>query len=367
MMRPARIVRANVIRWMWQSLSIAAVATVSHSLSADEGSPPATAAPAQLHKWLQPQQWKRDTAGPIIQLGKPGEFDDTHVFAPCVAKIDETYHLWYSGSTGTVAKRVFHLGLARSPDGRVFQKHSSNPVFRFGDDRHSVLTATLLRNPDGSVHREQGRLRMWFSSTHFSGGTGHHALYESHSEDGIHWSPPSQALLDHVYAPTILKDGPGYRMWYTDVSGPVWVMRLATSQDGKQWRVHSEPVLAPQAEWEKQNLFYPHVMKADGVYLMWYGSYWSQRRQTTAIGLAASLDGVRWYRNPHSPVLRPDPGRPWESHYTTSQSVLRNADGSFRIWYASRKRPPFTNKYFAINTAVWAGPDAAGDAPVGRR
>ena len=28
-------------------------------------------------------------------------------------------------------------------------------------------------------------------------------------------------------------------------------------------------------------------------------------------------------------------------------------DGSLRIWYASRKKPPFVNKYFAINTAVW--------------
>ncbi len=90
---------------------------------------------------------------------------------------------------------------------------------------------------------------------------------------------------------------------------------------------------------------------------MWYGSYWSERSNTTAIGLAVSLDGKRWMRNPHNPVLRPDPDRPWESHYTTSQSVIRNADGSFRIWYASRKQPPFVNKYFAINTATWRGPE----------
>jgi hypothetical protein len=28
-------------------------------------------------------------------------------------------------------------------------------------------------------------------------------------------------------------------------------------------------------------------------------------------------------------------------------------DGRFRIWYASRKAPPFHNLYFAINSAVW--------------
>lgn len=313
--------------------------------------------PTELLPWLQPQAWIRDTDGPIVSLGKRDEFDDTHIFAPCVARLDDTWYLWYSGSTGTVAERVFHLGLATSSDGVNFRKHPGNPVFRFGDDRHSILTATLLRSPEGNVLRENGKLRMWFSSTHFAGGTGHHELYEASSQNGITWSKPSAPLLDHVYAPTILKEGDFYRMWYTDVSGDPWVMRLATSEDGREWKIHHEPLLKPEAEWEQANVFYPCVLKADGVYLMWYGSYWSARRNTTAIGLAASLDGIHWYRNPHSPVLKPDPERPWESHYTTSQSVIRNNDGSFRIWYASRKQPPFVNKYFAINTATWKGPE----------
>jgi hypothetical protein len=115
-------------------------------------------------------------------------------------------------------------------------------------------------------------------------------------------------------------------------------------------------VVTVDQPWEKQRLFYPAVLKADGVYLMWYGSYWSAHKNTTAIGCAASLDGIRWHKSPHNPVLRPDPARAWESHYTTSQSILRQPDGSFRIWYASRKSPPFVNKYFALNTAVWMGP-----------
>lgn len=315
--------------------------------------------PRELQTWLQPQHWIRDTDGPIISLGEKGDFDDTHMFAPCVAKFDDIYHLWYSGSTGIVADRVFNLGLATSTDGRVFAKHEANPVFRFGDYKHSILTTTLLRKSDGSPIREDGKLRIWFSSTHFSGGTGYHALYETQSTDGVHWQSPSKPLLDHVYSPTILKDSNGYRMWYTDVSGSVWVFRTASSNDGREWKVDPAAVLKPEAGWEKSRVFYPTVLKIDGVYLMWYGSYWSARSNTTAIGFAASLDGIRWYRNAHSPVLRPDPNRPWESHYTTSQSVILNTDGSFRIWYASRKKPPFVNKYFALNTAKWAGPDHA--------
>jgi hypothetical protein len=95
------------------------------------------------------------------------------------------------------------------------------------------------------------------------------------------------------------------------------------------------------------------VLKAEGVYVMWYGSYWSAEENKTALGCAASIDGIRWFKNPHNPVFRPDPSRPWESHYTTSQSVMRLDDGSWRIWYATRKAPPFENKYFAIGTARW--------------
>jgi hypothetical protein len=86
---------------------------------------------------------------------------------------------------------------------------------------------------------------------------------------------------------------------------------------------------------------------------MWYGSYWKQRASTTATGFAVSLNGLKWYKHPDNPVLRPDLEREWESHYVSSQSMLRQRDGSFRIWYASRRRPPFVNKYFALNTAVW--------------
>jgi hypothetical protein len=94
---------------------------------------------------------------------------------------------------------------------------------------------------------------------------------------------------------------------------------------------------------------------------MWYASYLHEDRETTAIGFAASLDGIAWHKHPQNPVLRPDPERPWESNYVSSHSVIRLPDGSFRMWYASRKKPPFKNLYFALNTARWSGP--SGETP----
>jgi glycerophosphoryl diester phosphodiesterase len=312
--------------------------------------------PRELQRWLVPQRWQRDTKGPIISLGEPGDFDDTHIFAPAVALEGDRFSLWYCGSRRSVAERVFQLGLATSVDGKRFSRHSSSPVFEFGDGRHSVLTPSLLRDPNGTVLREDGKLRMWFSSTWFEGGKGLHSLHETFSDDGIHWSEPSPALLENIYAPTIIKVGSSYQMWYTDVAQDPWIMRHAKSHDGRKWRVTADVALGLDQDWERQRLFYPTVVKIDEAYLMWYGSYWQQRRNTTALGFAVSADGIHWHKHPQNPVLRPDPDRPWEANYVTSQSVMQLADGSFRIWYASRKKPPFVNKYFALNTARWVNP-----------
>jgi len=309
--------------------------------------------PAELQSWLGEQEWVRDTDGPLLSLGAKGEFDDTHLFAPAVAKSESGFQLWYCGSRGEVARRVFSMGGATSPDGRAFTKLVKNPVFDFGDGKHSILTPTLLRNPDGTTLKENGLLRMWFSSTWFEGGTGLHTLHETTSRDGLEWSAPSETQLKNVYAPSVLKVGEQYRMWYTDVSAEPWKFRHAASRDGREWKVDEEPILVIDQQWEKSRLFYPTVLKIDGAYLMWYGSYWTGRENTTALGFAVSEDGLHWEKHPKNPVFRPDPDRPWESHYVTSQSVMRLEDGSLRMWYASRKAPPFVNKYFAINTAVW--------------
>ncbi|HMC10895.1 MAG TPA: hypothetical protein VKH44_06380, partial [Pirellulaceae bacterium] len=316
-----------------------------------------------LQRWLGPQEWTRDTDGPVVSLGPKDSFDDQHIFAPCVARVNDKFLLWYCGSRGTVLDRVFGLGLMNGTDGRTFVRHPDNLVLKFADERHSILTPTLLSNNDGTPIRENGKLRMWFSGTDFHDPKALHTLHETTSDDGVHWSEPSPALLKGLYAPTVLKDGDLYRLWFTDVSKSPWVIRYAESRDGKSWQVEPMPVLKVDQPWELDRLFYPTVRKVDGVLLMWYGSYWKgQGSQKTALGFAVSRDGRVWTKSPHNPVFRPDANRPWESHYVTSQSLIRFDDGSWRIWYASRTKPPFVHKYFAIGTAKWAGPQFTGVA-----
>ncbi|MGE0759497.1 MAG: hypothetical protein AB7F89_16235 [Pirellulaceae bacterium] len=338
---------------------ILAALLLGHSLATAEEVPP------ELVRWLGPQQWQRDVAGPILSLGPAGQFDDTHIFAPTVAQEAGEFHLWYCGSRGfahDLAKqrqrdeRVFRLGLATSRDGREFTRHSAEPVFALADARRSILTPTVLRQVDGSLLREEGRIRMWFSAGTLGGGGAPHSIHEITSADGVHWSSPSQVQIERAYAPTVIKGDDGYHLWYTVPGSYPWLMNHARSDDGRQWQVTPEPVLKVSQEWEHFLQIYPSVLKVGAVYLMWYASYLHEDRETTGIGFAASLDGIRWYKHPDNPVLRPDPTRSWESHYVSSHSVMRLPDGTFRIWYASRKAPPFQNLYFALNTAEWRGP-----------
>lgn len=319
--------------------------------------------PPALLPWLETQAWERDVDGPIVSLGEAGDFDDMHIFAPAVALEDSTFSLWYSGSRGSRSQRVFRLGLATSDDGKRFAKHAGNPVLEMNDADRSVLTPALLRNPDGTTLREGGKLRMWFASAALAKG-GLHTLHETSSDDGVRWAQPSASLLDHAYCPTVLKIDGKYRMWFTDVSKRPWLIRHAESDDGTTWNVAEKASLQLSQSWEAEVLVYPTVLKIGDAYLMWYGSYHSAvRRETTAIGFAVSSDGLTWHKHPQNPVLTPDADRPWESNYVGSGCVMRLADGSFRYWYASRTKPPFVHLYYAINTARWLGPAAAGPQP----
>ena len=146
---------------------------------------------------------------------------------------------------------------------------------------------------------------MWLSSTDF-GKTGLHTLHETTSADGIHWAEPSPSLL----GTRLLPDGAQERRRLPDVVRRRQQAALGDSPRHQRRRPQverapSEPVLQLSQPWEAEIVVYPCVLKIDGVYLMWYGSYYyAVRRQTTAIGFAASTDGLHWHKHPQNPVLR---------------------------------------------------------------
>src|SRR5262245_12527826 len=205
-------------------------------------------------KWLKPQDWKRDRDEPALSLGDKGCFDDQHIFAPHVVRMGDEYWMYYCGSqrcvdAGTYKgktkdpkqpeksdQRLFKLGLAKSKNGVTFTRHSADPVFSFGDDVHSVVTAAILKNPDGSVRREDGEMRLYLAAIDFPRGTYKHDLYQTTSADGVRWAKPT-LVMENAYAPCVIKEGDKYRMWYTCIDKHPWHTKYAESSDGARWTV----------------------------------------------------------------------------------------------------------------------------------
>lgn len=362
------------------TLSMFVVACLSLGVYGQDGRPPG------FVKWLRPMNWQRDSDQPVFTIGKKGEFDSQHVLSPSVIFENGEYSMYYIGSPNDVIAqglykpatelteeqkarirrnphkdRIYKIGLAKSKDGVHFTKHERSPVLSFGDDRKSLLTPNFLRHPDGSVLRENGKLVMYYTAADMPGDYKHH-IYRSTSDDGFAWSAPSGILLENAYAPYLIKEGDTYKMWFVDVSKRPWVLKYAESGDGLKWTAEKEPCAVPlEQKWERgDHLVYPSVFKADGIYILLYGSVFNAP-QFTAIGLAVSEDGKKWTKFEGNPVFQPEPKHEWESNFTTSQTIMRLPDGSYRLWYATRKKPDlaaaeWSNMYYAIGTARWQGP-----------
>lgn len=107
----------------------------------------------------------------------PGEWDYQNVAEPAVLHVGSTYYMYYMGwPIGGNAG----IGLATSPDGIVWTKYGSNPVFagctaagRF--DSSSVWGAHVIR--------ENGYWHMWYSGS----PTADQGVGYAYSTDGLTW------------------------------------------------------------------------------------------------------------------------------------------------------------------------------------
>ena len=136
-------------------------------------------------------------------------------------------------------------------------------------------------------------------------------------------------------APTVIKDGERYRMWYPYVSEwrasslrsyPVYQIGHAHSIDGVNWTMDDMTCL-PREEGEI-GLGRPWVIKTGFLYEMWFSS----RRLTEAgalhyagIGHAVSEDGFHWQRDENL-CLTPSGGEGWDSEMVCYGAVLDIGD-----------------------------------------
>ena len=124
---------------------------------------------------------------PILELGKPGTFDEHGIMPSCAIIYDDRVLLYYSGWSRSVSVPYTNAtGLAISEDGgETFRKISEGPILAKSiADPYSATSPVVLRK-DNTWH-------MWYCS-----GTGwlrvrgkYEHVYDikyAGSRDGVHW------------------------------------------------------------------------------------------------------------------------------------------------------------------------------------
>ena len=266
-------------------------------------------------------------------------------------------------STGT----MFDAFVREQPDGRLRMDVSwrpresfavtfsddgirwSEPVITLGPDKESGWEQIVNRNcvlPD-----PQGNgWWMWYTGQVWDWSTGHGVskIGVARSEDGIHFKrfrkdpvlvPEADFEKESVMDPCVRIEGGKFRMWYA--AGETYepnVICYAESEDGVNWTKYpANPVFArnPEKEYEQERIGAVDILREDGGYLMFYIGY--RDINTACICAARSKDGIGgWERVPENPLVMPTPGE-WDEDSCYKPAVVKAGDGSYRLWYNGRR------------------------------
>lgn len=225
-------------------------------------------------------------AEPILELGKPGTFDDCGIMPTWFLEVNGQKWLYYIG--WTVRNTIpYHnsIGLAVSDDGVHFEKRFEGPII------HTTAKEPYFSG-SACVLKEESEFKIWYlNCTHWLSVDGrqepcYHIKYAT-SNDGLFWNRNGIVAIDYkdnieggISRPTVLQEDGIYKMWFSsraesdyrdnvDRSYRIW---YAESVDGVAWvRKDSEVGIDISAEgWDSQMIEYPLVFVHHGQKIMFY-------------------------------------------------------------------------------------------------
>ena len=232
-----------------------------------------------------PSRILRLNANPILELGKPGTFDEHGIMPSCAIRDGRTVLLYYSGWSREVSVPYTNsTGLAVSVDGGdTFTKVGDGPVLTKSPHDPSSATSPVVLRSDDAWH-------MWYcSGTAWLEIAGkYEQTYDikyARSQDGLAWEPsaapaiPQRTRHEALTRPYVVKRRDGYTMWfcyrgshdYRD-GEDAYRIGCATSTALPQWHRDDELVGIDlsDAGWDSRMMAYPAVVTVNGRALMFY-------------------------------------------------------------------------------------------------
>lgn len=255
--------------------------------------------------------WTKNTKDTNISEFYAGNENGSSIDDPCVVKVGDTYHLWFTGVQNIFGQVYYTIRYARSSDGINW---SSN------NDSNIALTPNTLPNPDdhtsdsngvrvGSViwDKEEKEFKMWYLGRHTDNKW--RVFYAASKSPDRGWlrypndqhqsgQLPKPVLTEgvkydrEIEGVSVIKeryfDGIShhsyYKMWYSGL-GDVDLTKILTdckyrinyagSQDGVTWTKNKVPVLEDYAgKFDSNGMIQPVVIKdlmgSVDTYKLWY-------------------------------------------------------------------------------------------------
>lgn len=220
---------------------------------------------------------------PLLDLGRPGTFDENGLLACSVVDLGHgNFYMYYVGfELGTKIRYRLLTGLATSIDGgNTFHRHSETPVLE------RSASELYFRGGPYCLRDESG-FRLWYvaGSEWMALGGKSMPIYDvrfAQSVDGIHWPEQGEVQIsisepdEHGFGrPCVVnKSSGGYRMFYSVRRKSFGAYRLgyAESPDGRTWTRMDEQLgldVTP-GSFDSDAIMYAAPIEIDGTLYLFY-------------------------------------------------------------------------------------------------
>ena len=199
------------------------------------------------------------------------------------------------------------------------------------------------------VYADDGIYRMYYLNYSFPSPVSYAESY-----DGVNWSRPDSIPII-VVGPSgswddggtgpgpVYKVGTKYYMLYQgyDALSKHFQIGLASSLDGKNWVKNPQPVFTDSLDWERKMMVATEVEIIGNQYYMYYCS-------GDKVGLAISSDGLTWKRYSTSPIM--SASQSWENGDISWVSVVKDSI-IYKMIYTNDDPISYSNIAFGFATS----------------
>lgn len=252
--------------------------------------------PARVKLDMQEKKVIGNIEGPLLQLGKPGLFDDSGIMPTCIIRNRQELYMFYNG--WTLGKKIpfwSFNGVAVSYDkGQSFTKKAKWPIVlsRNEIDPYSTFAPFVLK--------DENLWRMYYvSCTHWDSSQNqtkhyYHIKY-AESKDGNFWERKGWVCIDFksdreyaIARPVVIKVADQYQMWYSyreTEKAKTYRIGYATSEDGISWIRRDEEIdfHVSRNGWDSDMVCYGYVFRYNQqLYMLYNGNHYGK----TGMGLA---------------------------------------------------------------------------------